>query len=406
MVLNPDRRTPPALLLAVLGVACVLRLLVAIGAPTVWDEDHDWIPVSRGISLRPGRIHVPIHEGQHPSLPAYFMRAGALLVGDSALGYRLSGAIAGLLTVALVYVCGRRWFAENGALAAAALVAINEYHVGISAFATEKPYYLLASCGAVHCFGEFLRNSTSRNAAWVGGTLAFGVMCKYLTLLLIPVFAVAMLVGRAGPRVDRRVLWVAVVVFAVLVAPDVLWTAFHPDTAGTNSANLGDHFRRIGGLGFSRQPLVFYLRDLRNAVYPVLGLSFGDPAAEYPTMNGLMGLALLGGVVFVTTEQLWRAMRRTRDDVAEPSDIAVSLLLLWFWVVFGFFLAIRPGTPKPGMDAVVWLWVDATLLPAVLLVGQRAAALRGVPRIVAAAVLGAAGLLALTNVAGVSGFWR
>jgi hypothetical protein len=48
-------------------------------------------------------------------------------------------------------------------------------------------------------------------------------------------------------------------------------------------------------------------------------------------------------------------------------------LLTLFWFVFLFFSVIRPGDPPGRLDPVSWIWVEITLIPAVILTGARLA---------------------------------
>ena len=99
---------------------------------------------------------------------------------------------------------------------------------------------------------------------------------------------------------------------------------------------------------------------------------------EYPAMNALMGVGLLGGMGWIAASFVVR--RRTagrRARAVQPPSFLLPLLHLWFWSVLVFFMSIRPGVPKFRMDPVVWFWVDSTLLPAVLLVGRSVVSLGG-----------------------------
>ncbi len=374
----PSTRARVATVPALLAAALAVRLYLAVASPYFWDEIYDWVVVARSISLDPAGLHLPVHDGQHPSLPAYFMRAGTGVLGDAPIAYRLGSVIAGVTTVWLVYLFGQRWFGERSGLVAAALLTFNEYHVGVSALATEKPYYLLFLLAAAFACGEFCRTGARRHACISAGLLGLATLSKYLSLLLIPVFFAATLVARLWDRCHPRTLWLPAAIFLSVVAPDVAWNISHPNTTGSSAANLGDHLGRIGGLGLSRQPLVFYLRDIRNAIYPLVGLNFEDPAAEYPAMNAVMGTLLLGGVIVGTAwyvRTLWRELRPAWP--ADPTRFAAAFLGVWFWLVFLFFSSIRPGSPKPGIDALAWFWIDSTLFPAVLLVGHGLAHLEG-----------------------------
>jgi hypothetical protein len=66
-----------------------------------------------------------------------------------------------------------------------------------------------------------------------------------------------------------------------------------------------------------------------------------------------LGVVLLAGVAAATVRHA-------------PNDRARPYFLLLFWGVFGFFTLIRKGTPD-GLDSVSWIWVDTTMIPAIVL---------------------------------------
>ena len=403
-------RTSAALVGAIILAAAGIRLHFAISTPYVWDEFRDWIIIADSISLDPATGYLPVHDFRHPSLPAYFIRAGRFVLGETALGYRLGGVIAGVATIVIVYLLARRWFGTPAAIVAAALLAFNDYHVGVSAFATEKPYYLFFAIAAAYFACEFHRTSKLSSACFCSGALGLGLLCKYLITLLIPVFGFAILLTGTWRKLQPRHVFVPAVILLVITAPDLQWNLSHGNTTGSRSANVSDHLRRMGGLGFSPHPMLFYLLDLSHSqadreaaggrsgsASSRFGLGIVDPAPEYPAMNALAGVGLLGGMGWIAVSYLRRRRTAGRHAHATPQlSFVLHVLHLWFWVVFLFFTAIRPGVSK-DLVPVVWFWVDSTLLPAVLLVGRSVSGLQGWRRYSAALLFGGGMLYGLVR---------
>jgi hypothetical protein len=44
-----------------------------------------------------------------------------------------------------------------------------------------------------------------------------------------------------------------------------------------------------------------------------------------------------------------------------------------FWAIFGFFTLIKRGAATGRLDPVSWIWVETTIVPAVVLTGARLA---------------------------------
>jgi hypothetical protein len=197
-----------------------------------------------------------------------------------------------------------------------------------------------------------------------------------------------MLHPRYRPWLRRPQPYLACVLFAAVIAPDVYWNmttdreiARIPySEAGVGYATYQSHLERIGGVGFSLYPTVFYARD---AVMPLYRLATGeelrDETAEYDSMNPVLGVLLVSAVIITTFRPA------ARDDLRR-------FLLLWFWGIFGFFTLIARGDPPGRLDPVSWIWVEGTMFPAVILGGAWLAGLTRQPRLVLSAL--AAGALA------------
>ncbi len=275
--------------------------------------------------------------------------------------------------------------------------------IGVSALATEKSYYLFFMIAATYFLCEFHRTSKLSAASLAGGALGLGMLCKYLTALVIPAFGIAFLLAGTWRRLQVRAVLALGLTLLAVMTPDLWWNVAHRDTSGSAAANVGDHLQRVGGLGISPYPLLFYLLDVSHSqatreeataqgrrAEARFGLGIVDPVPEYPAMNALMGVGVLGGMGWITASSVFR--RRTagrRARAVQPPSFIVPLLHMWFWFVLIFFMSIRPGAPKVNMDPVVWFWVDSTLLPAVLLVGRGVIGLGGWQRYGAAMLFGA-----------------
>jgi hypothetical protein len=352
---GPPRVARDLPLLLILLSAVLIRGYLALATSFVWDEAGDWIRIAREISLDPLRL--PIREGQHPALPAYLIRAGAELLGPSALGYRLANVLAGTLTVLVVAVIAREWSGAAAGRWAAALVALNEYHLGVSTLATEKAAYLLFCAFALAGFGRFLADGRARALYAAAVAAGLACLCREIAVLLLPAFLVTLLTGRERGWLLRREPYLALGLFLIVISPDLVWNAVHPVGAPPQTSYL-DHLRRIGGGGLNPDPLLFYGRRTGLAALSSLtGGAYEDPAAEYPAMNPLLGALLLGGLVGGLRPGLAADPRR-------------RLLLTSFLLVLGSFVFVVSGpTTRQDLDRSMWFWVDMTLLPGAVLAG-------------------------------------
>jgi 4-amino-4-deoxy-L-arabinose transferase-like glycosyltransferase len=361
---------------------------LARSQPYIHDEQNTAIPLSRIISFDPDNLNLPIRAENHGAMPAYIVKASGALFGATRTGYRLLHVLLGLCTVALIYVIASQWYGTTAARWAALFLGFNEYYLAISSRATAHVPHLFFLASAAYAFSRFL---ALQQAAYLYGTgLAVGLAfyCKEHSALLLPVLFVALLHPRYRPWLRRPQPYLACVLFAAVIAPDVYWNMTtnreiarisYSDT-NVGYATYRSHLERIGGVGFSLYPTMFYARD---AVRPLYRLATGeelpDDTPEYEAMNPFLGVLLVAAVIATTVRPA------ARDDLRR-------FLLLWFWGVFGFFTLIARGSPPGRLDPVSWIWVEGTMFAAVILTGAWLARLRDEPRFVLSTV--AAGALA------------
>ena len=358
--------------LLILLAAGLMRVELARTPSYIHDEENTSIPLARQISFEPGNRYLPLRAVNHPALPAYFVKAGSTLLGPTPFGYRAGHVVAGLLAVVLVYLLARQAYGAWAGCWAAALLAFNEYFLTISSRATAHAPYLLFVTAALYAFSRCLMTGRSFYLYLAGGAAGLAFYCKEHAVLLLPALFLTLLLPRHRHWLRRPHPYLACAVFAMLIAPDVLWNlAADPEvdrvTYGNRDqaqATYASHLKRIGGIGFSPYPFAFYAHEPVVAAYQwVTGRPFDDNTPEYRPMNPAVGVLLLAAVLVTSVRPA-------------PADPLRGLLLLAFWCTFGFFMLISRGD-SPGLDPVSWIWVDATMVPAAVVAGARLAAARG-----------------------------
>src|SRR5262245_34630657 len=175
----------------------------------------------------------------------------------------------GLLTIVMVYGMTRQWYGPGAARWATAFMAFNEYYLNVSSRATAHVPNLLFVTGAVYAFSRFLATERPRYLYLAGASVGLAFYCKESTALLLPVFALTLLLSKYRRWLLRPQIYVAIAIYFLVISPDVIWNLrANPDTVTVtyNNQTVGQatysaHLRRIGGLGFSLYPSMFYLRS-------------------------------------------------------------------------------------------------------------------------------------------------
>jgi 4-amino-4-deoxy-L-arabinose transferase-like glycosyltransferase len=373
----------------ILLVALGLRVRLASAREYIHDEINTAIPLSRTISFDPANLHLPLRGENHPALPAYVVKVSSILFGTSRLGYRGMHVLLGLLTVVLIYAMTRQWYGHSAARWAAAFMAFNEYFFNVSSRATAHVPNLLFVTAAVYAFSRFLMTERPGYLYAAGASAGLAFYCKESTALLLPVFALTLLVSKRRQWLFRPQVYVACATYFLVISPDIIWNMrANPEktTVTYNDRTVGQatyaaHLRRIGGLGLSPYPSMFYLRTPVKSVYlRGTGTALKDATEEYWSVNAAIGVLLLGGVLATTVASASRDQFRI-------------FLLVMFWAIFGFFTLIKRGDPPGRLDPVSWIWVEVTIVAAIVLTGARLGTLSGKWRVL---TWGAAGLALLT----------
>lgn len=366
------RRLDPVLILILLA-ALGVRVYLAATREYIHDEINTAIPLSKTISFDPTNLHLPLRGENHPAMPAYVVKVGSLFFGTSPLGYRAMHLLLGLVTIVMVYGMTRQWYGTVPARWAAGFMAFNEYYLNVSSRATAHVPNLLFVTGAVYAFSRFLASERPRYLYLAGASLGLAFYCKESTALLLPVLAFTLLISKQRRWLLKPQVYLACVIWALVISPDLAWNlrsnAATPKVTYNNQtvgqATYATHLKRIGGLGISLYPSMFYFRGTVSSSYLRLtGSPMRDNTAEYESVNPAIGLLLLGSVLATAVRP------RGRDQLR-------IFLLLMFWGIFGFFTMIKPGDPGGRLDAVSWIWVETTMVAAVVLAGAQLANVSG-----------------------------
>lgn len=378
VVTSASGRHVDVVFVVILLTALLVRIALATTAPYIHDEENTSIPLSKTISFSLDDPHLPLRGENHGALPAYLVKAGSSLFGTTPLAYRAFHLFIGLCTIVMIYLLTNQLYGPVAARWAASLMAFNEYFLSFSARATANTPYLFFVTAAVYAFSRFL--ATERAGNLYGAALATGLAfyCKEHAVLLLPVFLAMLLGARYRHWLRSPHAYLAVAVFALVIAPDLVWNLrADPDTVkvsyggGTlGQATYSTHLQRIGGIGFSPYPAMFYAQGpVTELLGFVTGTELPDVTPEYHALNPAIGLLLVSAVLAATVGYAGRDARR-------------QFLLFLAWGIFIFFTLVKRGDPPYRLAAVSWVWVEGTLIPAVILAGGYLAGLTGRARTV------------------------
>ena len=143
-------------------------------------------------------LRAVVHHENTPPLWYLLAWVDARLFGDGALALRLPSALAGVLTVPVVWAIAQQLAGRRAALVAAALVAVNPLFVWYSQEARAYGLFVLMSALAMLCFVRALDDPARGRLAAFALAGALALLTHYFAVfLLVPMALWLLLDGRA-----------------------------------------------------------------------------------------------------------------------------------------------------------------------------------------------------------------
>ncbi len=383
-------------LAAVLAVAGFLRLyrLESLPPGPYYDEAANSILVSEIASGVSRPLFITSYTGKE--VLYFYLAAGVMKVlGVSLQSLRLTSALVGFVTVGLTYWLALELFAEEDdlmrqgvALMAAALMAVNFWHVTMSRYGFRAITQPLMQALALIFLWRGLRRGGRWDLALAGlfcGATAYTYLAsRILPLALLPWVLGLWLAGRSERRrVAGRVVMV-VLVAAVVFAPLGLFFLRHPETFGTRMSqvsflnpelNQGDPWGTLG-----------------RSVVAALGMFTvrGDPLWRFgiagrPVFDPVVGFFFYLGILVA----FYRVARGPR-----PLDRMLYFSLL-LWLPVMLIPSITGVKEVPNSLRAIGVMPMLYLFPAQGLAATLAAARRWWQRAGEAIVVGAVGMALL-----------
>ncbi len=358
---------------AAVAVGCAIRVW-DLGGKSLWFDEALSLEDSTSLTTKFG-------SGFHPPLFYYALHAWARLAGHSDAALRLIAAVPGAITVAVVFLAGRRLFSARAGALAASVLAVSSLHVEYS---QEVRMYALATL-FVTVAGWLLAEALAREAtasarerwAWAVGYTAAAYAAAathYLAGFVVAAQALALVLAwrETRPLVVRLAILQAPAVAAaavVLVATGYLRKAgvaadFFVTTQGVNQTLFDD----VGGRMLSLP------RDMFAALVPGLNLKWLAIASyRWPAIALFDLVAVVAAVALLRRRDASLAARLVTLSAVLVPLVAVDLMVgpdqLRFFVAATPFLALLVGG---GLDALRPRPLGAAALAAVVAVSSLA----------------------------------
>lgn len=332
------------ILMLILAVAACLRLLfltvsdgytdeVLLGVRAIGMVDYDASDLQttpwQWVDTVPVWMHLSFHD--HPVLFFILQHFTIKMFGENMFALRLPSALLGIIAVFLIYLVAEKMLNKKAALLAAALLAVQSYHIWVSRLGIQDGLVITLS---LLIWWLWLMAVEKKDWRWWcawGSVLGLGVIAKYTILIIVPILLAHALIYKHYVW-KNKLFWYGVGCFFVFSFPSWWYNLMMYRTFGhfdfQISALLGQHVEkwqfRMG------RSMVGGLNDRIKFFFEVL------IDANSILFNFVVGLSLFS-IVFLFLKK--------RSKLLYFLFSAVVLEILWFAVIgstFRFVVMVIP----------------------------------------------------------------
>ena len=358
---STPRETPP--IGRTEAILAIVLVLLALGLRS-WDlgrtgVDHfdEAVYVFSALGLSDSAQPLTLYPKQHlfaPPLWSGLLAGGSLVFGASATLAVALNALLGTGTVLLLWIAGRRWFDPATGIAAAALLAMNEFHISLGRTALSDVafafFFLLAVILVTRalerpCLGRTVLGGLAVGLAW--NTKYHG----WLSLLVVAIAVLALLVRmKANFAEYRRYLFQGAVMAGVAGLCYLPWALFvQLTTSGYEAlARYQSGFLSLDWTANLRTQIDYQLwlegPFTRTApLVAILGASLVPGRSRAGSaILGAAGLALVAGSVGGTAAVAVAALVALPFLLAEGRRLPPWVALAWLAILFLITPIYRP----------------------------------------------------------------
>ncbi len=155
----------------------------------------------------------------HPPLVFLIQHFFFKLFGQNIIALRLPFALAGLLSIYLIYLIGKKLFGEKIGLLAAILLSVCQYHIWISRIGLQESLVILFSLLTFYFFLKSLEDG----CYWKWG-ICFGLamLTKYTSVIIFPILIIYLLIFRRKTFSDKR-FWLSLLLIILIFSPVLVY---------------------------------------------------------------------------------------------------------------------------------------------------------------------------------------
>jgi 4-amino-4-deoxy-L-arabinose transferase-like glycosyltransferase len=282
-----------------------------------------------------------------PPLIGWVLRAVTDLSGsDSAFWIRMPGAVLHALTAVILMTVARR-FCSNSAAAMVGVAYVTLPLVAVGSFLISTDTILLPFfAGAVGLYLRLVDRPSRGIAALMGAVIGLGMLAKYAAVYFWLGIGLGALMVPAY-RIRMGDLLLAIIVFGVMISPNVIWNLQNDFVTLSHTADNVDWVRKPG-----------------------MSLNFNNAAEFFGAQFIVMGPIMFAAFVWQSTTSILRPVNNARLRFLAWASLPIILLVTGQallsrayanWAAMAYVGAVLLVVPLLWTRARRWLWAAIAL---------------------------------------------
>ncbi len=166
----------------------------------------------------PWWAHISFHD--HPIFFFLVQHVFLNVFGETVFAFRLPAALAGIGSVIVMFLLGKRYAGKKAGIIAAVILAVQSHHLWVSRIGLQDGFVIFLMLFCLLLFDHALENK--KWFPWWGVLLGLAILTKYTTLILIPMCLVQALLYKKSIW-SNRAFWKGALLAMIIMLPIIVY---------------------------------------------------------------------------------------------------------------------------------------------------------------------------------------
>jgi 4-amino-4-deoxy-L-arabinose transferase-like glycosyltransferase len=189
----------------------------------------------------PGWMHLSMSD--HPLGIFLLQHFSFKIFSANTFGLRFPSVVAGVATIYLIYLLGKKLFKEKVGLLAAFILSLSPYHLWVSRVGLQESAVIAFGLAAFYFLILSLENK--KKLLWAWSFLGLCLLTKYTALIFLPIFFLIIWHQKKIKEFLRtKYFWLGLLLFLIIISPTIIYNLKMQQTFGHLDFQLSELFQQ------------------------------------------------------------------------------------------------------------------------------------------------------------------